>query len=132
MERGRVARIDTASVSGVIGKNAKLFFQKICHKKDEFVFVEQRAPEVLSFSGRDWFHHFSIRVMDKDQPCPVNFMTIRKQFLCLVKVAAGAVHAPIPLAAALQQFQITNAAGVNLSEHTKSPFLSAACPRKRH
>ena len=70
--------------------------------------------------------------MDKDQPCPVNLVAIRKQFLCFVKVAASAVHAPIPLAAALQQFQITNAASVNLSEHTKSPFLSDACPRKRH
>ena len=71
-------------------------------------------------------------MMDKDQPCPVNFMTIRKQFLCFVKVAAGAVHAPIPLTAALQRIEVINAAGVNLSEHTKSPFLSDACPRKRH
>ena len=69
---------------------------------------------------------------DKDEPCSVNFVVIRKQFLCFVKVAAGAVHAPIPLTAALQRIEVINAAGVNLSEHTKSPFLSAACPRKRH
>ena len=42
----------------VIEKNVKLFFRKICHKKDEFVFVEQRAAEVLSLFGRDWLHHF--------------------------------------------------------------------------
>lgn len=132
MERGSAARVDMASVSGSLGKDAKLFFWKICHKEDDFVFVKQRTTEILSLFGRDWLHHLSIRVADKDEPCSVNFVVICKQFLCFVKVAAGAVHAPIPLAAALQQCQITNTAGVNLSEHTKSPFLSDACPRKRH